>query len=66
MAKHSGRHLSKKPFPGLKRVGVGRERHWEYKGKNYPTLRDIYFGNIMEKLGLNLASPDLDKKQEVV
>ena len=25
----------------LKRVGVGVERHWEYHGKNYKTMREL-------------------------
>jgi len=40
--KHSGRHLTKKGLTGLKRVGVGVERHWEYKGASYFTLREIW------------------------
>lgn len=33
--------FSKKGLVGLKRVGVGVERHWEYKGKKYKTLREL-------------------------
>lgn len=29
----------------LKRVGVGHERHWVYKGKTYKTLRELLAHN---------------------
>ena len=25
----------------LKRVGIGVERHWEYRGKSYKTMREL-------------------------
>lgn len=43
--KRSRRGLSKKGLIGLKRVGVGLDRHWIYKGKEYKTLREVVLNN---------------------
>ena len=39
--KGSGRHLSKKGLIGLKRIGVGKDRVWVYRNKEYKTLRQV-------------------------
>ena len=42
MAKRNSVSISKKGLPGLKRVGVGVERHWEFVGKSFKTMRQLY------------------------
>ena len=61
--KRSRRGLSKKGFTGLKRVGVGLDRHWVYKDKEYKTLREVIFHNRQKQV--QQVQTSLDKNRKV-
>ena len=72
MSKKNNTHVSKKNFPGLKRVNSTNEegvsvRVWEYQGKYFGSLKELdmvkypnkYFGNMR-------FTPNVDESEEVV